>query len=93
MNMAHNIEDAKIVRSTVDLGHNLGLRVVAEGVETLAVWRLLQTIGCDQGQGHYISKPMSGEHLDDCLKPWRPPGPSTPADTITSAAHSIHAID
>lgn len=93
MNIERNIADAKIVHSIVDLGHNLGLCVVAEGVETLAVWRLLQTMGCDQGQGYFISKPMPGVHFTDWLKTWRAPGASTPADTITSAAHSLPAID
>ncbi|MEA2684783.1 MAG: hypothetical protein QOK05_3111 [Chloroflexota bacterium] len=50
-------DDAAIVRPTIDLGHNLGLRVVAEGVENEAVMDMLRTYGCDMAQGHYISPP------------------------------------
>ena len=56
MNMDDN--DAVIVRSTVDLGRNLGLRVVAEGVETAEVSQLLLEIGCDLGQGYLFARPM-----------------------------------
>jgi EAL domain-containing protein (putative c-di-GMP-specific phosphodiesterase class I) len=48
-----------IVRSTVDLGRNLGLRVVAEGVEDLATFDRLADFGCDEAQGYYISRPIS----------------------------------
>ena len=47
-----------IVRSIVDLGHNLGLRVVAEGVETQAVLEELRQIGCDVAQGYLFSRPL-----------------------------------
>jgi len=55
--------DAVIVRSTVDLGHNLGLRVVAEGVEDQATWQELATLGCDSVQGYYLARPMSAADL------------------------------
>ena len=51
-------EDLKIVRSTIELAHNLGLRVVAEGVQSLKVWEELKRLGCDVGQGYYFSRPM-----------------------------------
>ncbi|TCS61776.1 bifunctional diguanylate cyclase/phosphodiesterase [Varunaivibrio sulfuroxidans] len=61
-NMAHNADDATIVRSTIDLAHNLGLKTIAEGVEDRAVWDLLLAYGCDKVQGYFIAKPMgSGE--------------------------------
>ena len=47
-----------IVRSTIELGHNLGMRVVAEGVETLDVWHELQLLGCDYLQGYAIARPL-----------------------------------
>lgn len=47
-----------IVRSTVDLGHNLGLSVVAEGVEDEATQRTLAELGCDAAQGYYLSRPL-----------------------------------
>nr|WP_145552430.1 EAL domain-containing protein [Variovorax boronicumulans] len=58
MNMEKDEDDAKIVRSTVDLAHNLGLTVVAEGVENALIWRALRALDCDEGQGYFMSKPM-----------------------------------
>jgi EAL domain-containing protein (putative c-di-GMP-specific phosphodiesterase class I) len=58
LNMAHDENDEVIVRSTVELGHNLGLRVVAEGVETQEVWNRLAQLGCDTAQGFFISRPL-----------------------------------
>ncbi|HEX6844722.1 MAG TPA: EAL domain-containing protein [Actinomycetota bacterium] len=52
--------DFMIVRATVDLGRNLGLRVVAEGVEDLATFDRLAEFGCDEAQGYYISRPLHG---------------------------------
>lgn len=51
-------EDALIVRSTIDLGHALGVKVVAEGVESAESWRQLTEMGCDLAQGYLISKPL-----------------------------------
>jgi diguanylate cyclase (GGDEF)-like protein len=50
--------DAMIVRTIIELGHNLGLEVVAEGVETQAIWELLRTHGCDLSQGYLHARPM-----------------------------------
>ncbi|MDQ6648687.1 MAG: EAL domain-containing protein, partial [Actinomycetota bacterium] len=51
-------DDATIVRSIIDLGAALGLRVVAEGVENARTWDRLGRLGCDDGQGWYLSKAM-----------------------------------
>src|SRR6476620_3911426 len=59
MQMHVDANDFMIVRATVDLGRNLGLRVVAEGVEDLATFDRLADFGCDEAQGYYISKPLS----------------------------------
>ena len=56
--MPFNEDDITIVRTIVDLGHNLRLRVLAEGVETARSWNLLAGFGCDYAQGHHISRPM-----------------------------------
>ena len=48
-----------IVRSTIDLGHNLGLQVVAEGVEDQEILDALRELGCDVGQGFHIGRPMA----------------------------------
>jgi diguanylate cyclase (GGDEF)-like protein len=58
MQMTDDRNDAAIVRSTVELGRNLGLRVVAEGVETAAAWAHLKALGCDFAQGYYLSRPV-----------------------------------
>jgi diguanylate cyclase (GGDEF)-like protein len=67
-NMASDDHDAAIVRSTVGLAHDLGLRVVAEGVEDQPTWDLLVEVGCDVAQGYFISRPLPplvlGEWLD-----------------------------
>ncbi len=59
MQMHVDANDFMIVRATVDLGRNLGLRVVAEGVEDLATFDRLAEFGCDEAQGYYISRPVS----------------------------------
>ena len=56
-------QDEVIVRSTIDLGHNLGLEVVAEGVENNEVLERLQSFGCDVAQGFCISRPLPANHL------------------------------
>ena len=58
-----NIQDAAIAKSIVDLGHNMSLQVIAEGVERLSQARWLIERGCDQAQGFYYAKPLSEEHL------------------------------
>ena len=58
MGMENDESDAKIVKSTIDLAHNLGLSVVAEGIENQQVYNLLSALQCDEGQGYFMSKPM-----------------------------------
>jgi diguanylate cyclase (GGDEF)-like protein len=73
LNMENDVGDTKIVRSTIDLGHNMGLRVVAEGIESEAVWRLLAALGCDEGQGYFMSRPIPGDKLVEWIRNWVPP--------------------
>ena len=61
MNMSRDDGNAKIVRSTIELGHTLGLCVVAEGVETTDTWNLLAAWNCDDAQGFLMGKPMAAE--------------------------------
>ncbi|OYY48792.1 MAG: EAL domain-containing protein, partial [Methylophilaceae bacterium 17-43-7] len=70
MNMANSENDTIIVRSTVDLGHNLNLKVVAEGIENIEVWNLLVNMGCDYGQGYMMGKPMPENDFKEWLKRW-----------------------
>jgi EAL domain-containing protein (putative c-di-GMP-specific phosphodiesterase class I) len=62
-----NAPNAAIVRSTITLGHDLGLRVVAEGVEDEATWRVLQRFGCDAVQGYWVSRPLAATALVEWL--------------------------
>ncbi|MDC4205015.1 MAG: EAL domain-containing protein [Candidatus Manganitrophus sp.] len=70
--MAVEKDDAMIVRSTIDLAHNLGLKVVAEGIETQEIYDRLVALGCDAAQGYYISRPVSPADLLGWLadSPW-----------------------
>lgn len=58
-------QDQLIVRSTIDMAHGLGLKVVAEGIENLEAWQLLQHWGCNLGQGFYLSRPVAPEDLPE----------------------------
>jgi predicted signal transduction protein with EAL and GGDEF domain len=71
LKMEQDESDKKIVQSTIDLGHNLGLKVVAEGVENHLVWKLLAGMGCDSGQGYYMSKPMPASDLVNWMQHWK----------------------
>lgn len=64
MNMAMNSNDSMIVKSIIDLAHNFGLKVTAEGVEDHATMELLTGLGCDQAQGYYIAHPMPRDDLE-----------------------------
>ncbi|HXA27372.1 MAG TPA: EAL domain-containing protein [Candidatus Angelobacter sp.] len=61
--MAENPDNAAIVRSTIELGHNLGLKVVAEGVETQECLRMLADFGCDAAQGFLVSPPLAASEV------------------------------
>jgi len=61
-------EAASIVRITIELGHSLGLDVVAEGIEDKETFNCLKELGCDIGQGYYISKPVDADDLKSWVK-------------------------
>ena len=63
-------DDAKIVRSTIDLAHNLGLTVVAEGVENAHVWNMLRDLNCDHAQGYHMGKPMPADTFSNWSVGW-----------------------
>jgi diguanylate cyclase (GGDEF)-like protein len=95
MQLDRDEDDATIVRSTIELAHNMGLRVVAEGVETEAVLQRLRHYGCDEAQGYLISRPQPAEafarwlagHADAAAQCARPPSHSTPrAEALLAAA-------
>ncbi len=67
MHMNEDDNDAMIVRSTIDLAHNLGLEVVAEGVESHEALELLRILDCDAAQGYFISRPLPAAVLEEWL--------------------------
>ncbi len=66
--MVEDESDAVIVRSIIDLAHNIGISVVAEGVHNRATYEMLKGLGCDAVQGYYIGKPMTAAELDEWLE-------------------------
>jgi len=68
MDMDKNKNDGIIVRSTIDLGHNLGLKVIAEGVESQESWNRLKKMGCDSAQGYFMSRPISADQFARWIK-------------------------
>jgi diguanylate cyclase (GGDEF)-like protein len=89
MGMLREENDAVIVRSTIDLGRNLGLEVVAEGVESAELWTRLAALGCDVAQGFHLSMPLPPEDVPRWLDAWAErvdrgvgvPAPAEPAIT------------
>ncbi|RYZ87572.1 MAG: EAL domain-containing protein, partial [Moraxellaceae bacterium] len=67
LDVVNNEDDKIIVRSTIELAHNMHLKVVAEGVESLAVLHLLHELGCDSVQGFYLSKPVAAQSFEKWL--------------------------
>ena len=72
MNMAQTPDDRVIVGTLIELGHNLGLQVVAEGVENAGVWEMLNKLGCHIAQGYYMSKPLEADAVREWVanSPW-----------------------
>jgi diguanylate cyclase (GGDEF)-like protein len=70
LNLDHSDDDAVIVHSTIELGHNMGLEVVAEGVENRDALMLLESFGCDMIQGFLLGKPMSATELAVWARAW-----------------------
>ncbi|MDH5711110.1 MAG: bifunctional diguanylate cyclase/phosphodiesterase [Gammaproteobacteria bacterium] len=68
MEMLKDENDKIIVRTTIDLAHNLGIKVVAEGVESLEVARQLKELNCDAAQGYYLGRPMEVEDFIKYIK-------------------------
>jgi EAL domain-containing protein (putative c-di-GMP-specific phosphodiesterase class I) len=84
MGMCEDKSDATIVRSTIDLGRNLGLDTVAEGVESQDAWDALRSHGCTLAQGYFISRPAPADELAELLKGRA----ERQADTLPAAAGS-----
>jgi predicted signal transduction protein with EAL and GGDEF domain len=96
-NLTLDERDEVIVRSTIDLGHNLGLRVVAEGVEDVGTLDRLRTLGCDLAQGYGISRPLAFDRflvwLNSCAYPVaRTAGRARAAEVQASAAETAGVV-
>jgi len=73
MTLAESADNAKIVRSTIDMARDLGLNTIAEGVETVESLELLRQWGCEFAQGFYFSRPMASDALLAQHRMWRGP--------------------
>lgn len=69
----HIQDDEVIVHTTLVMGHNLGMKVVAEGIEDAATLARLKALGCDLGQGYHIARPMPVRDFIDWLEHYRHP--------------------
>ncbi len=76
LHMAANGDDDAIVRSTIDLARNLGLQVVAEGVEDEVTWRRLLQLGCHAAQGFFVSEPLAADDFLAWMEQRQPRTPS-----------------
>ena len=63
LNMARDASDTMIVRSTIELAHNMGLTVVAEGVDDEGALERLRVLGCDMVQGFLLSRPLTADEI------------------------------
>jgi len=70
MHIEDNLNDRIIVSSTIELAHNMGLHVVAEGIENIKVWKFLQEMNCDYGQGYYMSRPIPVSDFETWHQQW-----------------------
>ena len=68
LNLDKDIDDQKIVRSTIEMAHNLGLTTIAEGVENSPSIEMLKSMNCDAIQGYFLSKPITSEDLISWLE-------------------------
>jgi len=78
LNIESDGDSSVIVKSIIDLRHNLGLKVVAEGVETIETKKMLHVFQCDEGQGYYFCRPVPGDAMTKFLLEPR----------LTAATHS-----
>ena len=83
--LTKNENDTAIVRATIELGHNLGLQVVAEGVEDQNTWDALVTLGCDLVQGYLVSRPLPAAEFQQ----WFGSVAGKMGFSVTKPAHAI----
>ncbi|MDX6585912.1 MAG: hypothetical protein QOI31_385 [Solirubrobacterales bacterium] len=71
MSMHTDAANEEIIRAIIELAHNLGLRVIAEGVEEEAQLAILQSVGCEYAQGYLFAKPLKPELVSELLRSWK----------------------
>ena len=64
MDLIVDENDAVIVRSTINLAHDLGLKVIAEGVESQEIYDVIQILGCDNAQGYHMGRAMPADQIN-----------------------------
>ena len=79
--MEKDRDNSVIVKSIIDLGHNLGLKVVAEGIESAESKSLLQVFLCDEGQGYHFCRPVTADNMTQFLL--------APPETVTNRLSSL----
>jgi len=96
-------ETRQFIAMCVELGHDLGMYVVAEGMESQEQWEVMSAMGCDEGQGYFIARPMPGDQIPGWLKRWntylglaenhqRGDGPPVNFDELTGTFHRLNSI-
>jgi EAL domain-containing protein (putative c-di-GMP-specific phosphodiesterase class I) len=93
LDMLKSDDDRTIVRAMVELGHNVGLLVTAEGVEDRPTFLALRELGCDEIQGYWVAKPMAGREVAPWMRrsaEWLSSLSTTQDDTagVTSLRHA-----
>jgi EAL domain-containing protein (putative c-di-GMP-specific phosphodiesterase class I) len=92
LDVSDSQRDSLLVRSTIDLGHSLGMRVTAEGVETATALSLLALMGCDSAQGYFIARPMPLPDLVDFLQQGPEQATQTALAGSLGMAGTLHGI-
>jgi EAL domain-containing protein (putative c-di-GMP-specific phosphodiesterase class I) len=82
-------ENTEIIRTIMSLAGNLGMDVIAEGVETLEQVTKLRTLGCEKGQGFFFSRPMPAEDAEKLLLETTPLGPLPEYSDMTSSLENV----
>ena len=90
LGMEKDPDDARIVRSTIDLAHGLGLTVVAEGVENAQVWDLLRELSCDEAQGYHMARPMPAADFERWSIGWLLKHPVTTSQGTPDLGLTLH---
>jgi diguanylate cyclase (GGDEF)-like protein len=88
IDMATNDAKLRIVQTIINLGRNLNLRVVAEGIEDAVTWDTLASLGCDIGQGYFLSRPVPPERLT----PWLAARITASAEETPATIRALHAV-